>query len=124
QRFPLQALETEAEVRVAVDPSCSSNWRSWEDGPVVAVDRGPATPSRPLPPQERQVELVLMRLTLQDQASVASVLCALAQQPLGGGELPDGFAGRLITRLREARLDELFAHPDLGALLRRDLAHL
>ena len=35
QQFPLVAIHTEKEIRIGIDPSCLSAWKTWKDGPLI-----------------------------------------------------------------------------------------
>lgn len=122
RQYPFVAIETEDGPRAGIDPGCSTAWRTWRTGPRFVPD-ALRTSRRLLPPEQRGAERALLGAMAGD-ATVAGLLHLLCTGTRGGPELPPGFAGRWIGRVKEARLREFLARPDTGRGLREALAPL
>jgi hypothetical protein len=124
QVYPRRHISTETGLRFAIDPTCGSSWSSWRDGPAedpAAVDR---SPRRPYPPPEVAAERAVIQATAHPQASVAGLASLVCGGPPVASTLPPGFAERVTTRLRAARIGQLIAKPELGSAVGEALDHL
>jgi Fe-S-cluster containining protein len=100
RQYPLVVARTEAGDRLGIDPGCYTAWSTWRDGPAVEVDEFAANKAErdSATAQEEQAFLGLAR-----NGTVSGLLGAL----IPGGDpaaeaLPNGLAGRWITRLQHA----------------------
>ncbi len=122
QQYPFVAIDVGTEVRLGIDPGCTSAWRSWRDGPDVTPDRF-RPKRRPLADAQRGAEAALVR-ALAPGGTVAGALHLLCGGRPGGPDLPPGFAGRWVSRLHAVPWDALLADPGTGDGVRTTLAGL
>lgn len=113
QQYPLIVLRADGEVRVGLDPTCYTAIQTWRDGPEVP--EGAAVATRvDLPPAEQAWESRFLDLVEEPDATVAGLLSQLTGGGSINGGLPDGFAERWITVLREADFAGFFANTTMG----------
>lgn len=129
QQYPLRIGLTESGWRVGVDPGCTNNWRSWKLGPLVKVEPllQPHDNRREPDPAEAQ----LLMFAAQRGMTIASMIGQIAE--VGGvpslsdgsvDDLPPGFAGRLVARLKAMNLPRFLAVVSVGDGIRSCLGHL
>lgn len=112
QQYPLIVVRADGELRVGVDPTCYTAVQTWRDGPELP--EGAAVASRiDLPPDQQAWEARFLDQVEEPDASVARLLGLLTGQASVDGGLPAGFAGRWMTVLREAKLQDFSA--EMGA---------
>ena len=124
QVYPRRHVSTEAGIRFAIDPTCGTGWQSFEDGPIEDPAPVDSPTRRPYPPPEVAAERAVIQATAHPLASVAGLASLVSGGPPGATTLPEGFPDRVLTRLREARLGQLFAKPELGSAVGEALEHL
>jgi len=126
QQYPLRSIDTEDGPRIGIDPGCSNNWRSWRTGP--SVDADPIVPShdkrRDDPGPEAPLIALLSMPGLRVAGFVGHVIGADPSRRPSGDELPEGFAERLVARLKAMNLPRFLAFTDVGAGIQESLAHL
>ncbi len=112
QQFPFVLVQTESGMRAGVDPMSFHLLDDWETAPPF--DDAVGKPRRShLEPGDVRAEAAIVAWCSAPGATVGAVLARLCgTEPAGG--LPDGFAGRLITRLRAMHLDVLLQARDAG----------
>ncbi len=121
QLYPLRIVQTEDELRFAIDPTCGTGWQTWQDGPVSEPEGEPQVSGLAAP--EVQAEDALLRLLSHPQLTLPGFARALSGGNPGQPGWPEGFPSRALTRLQDARLAQLFAKPELGPLVGAALAH-
>ncbi|TNF37369.1 MAG: YkgJ family cysteine cluster protein, partial [Deltaproteobacteria bacterium] len=93
--YPLRAVFTEDGLRVGVDPSCASTFRTWESGPRVEPLRT-IEQVRQLAPALIEDERALLTLASVPGMGVAGLAGALVGDPTAAPELPAGLTARLL----------------------------
>jgi hypothetical protein len=120
RQFPLIALQAEDGLRVGVDPASYGAWRTWATG--AALPDGPIVATRvPAPAGQLQVELQLVRLFEDPDASLTGLLGVMVREPVDRGTLPAAFAARWASRLSSVDLQGFLAHDAVGPGLRTAL---
>lgn len=117
QLWPLKVVRTEGELRIGVDPGCSSSWRTFADGPELEAERL-IVREEALTGPERRLELALLQAARAPDATLGRLAGFISGAPDHvGPELPAGMASRLLTRLQASRLAQFLELPDLGEAL-------
>ena len=123
QSWPMKLVRTEGEVRMSVDPGCVSTYRHFDSGPLLEPLDTMVIRDGAVDPQQRNLEMALLRASMEPDASVIGLLHLLARSP-GGPELPEGMGGRIVTRVQATRFRKLIEHPEFGWGIRQPLGHM
>lgn len=119
RQFPLIALAADEDVRIGIDPAAYGAYGSWKAGQVLEDTAVVATRT---PSAQADLELALVRMCEDEQASIAGLLAVLTREPADRGELPSGFASRWAERLSTVDLNAFLALDGPGPVLKRSLA--
>jgi Fe-S-cluster containining protein len=123
QQYPIRFSRAEDGLRVGVDPGCTSVWRSWRDGPAIALTQTAATHDirGAVDPSER----ALLGMAQDPRMTVARLLTIISggQPTLApeGEPLPAGLAERLARRLKVMNLKRFTDSEVVGDGLRLPL---
>jgi len=120
QSYPRLTVSAEDALRVGADPSCSSTWRSYRDGPSLDFARPTVPHEDERPPDYAAREEQLLALMRPAGTTLARVVAGLIGDPRHLPDLPPDFASHALARMRAAR--SLLAHPAAGAVTRANLA--
>ena len=126
QAWPLKLVRTEGEIRLGVDPGCSSTYRHFNGTETLEPPARMVVRLGAVGPQERGMELALIRETLKPNASVLGLAHLLAgdRDPGHVTELPGGMAARMLTRFQATRFRQLLAKEEFGWGIRSPVEHL
>jgi len=129
QQYPLRVSITESGWRVGIDPGCTNNWRSWRSGAVVPIAPLLRPHDNRRPPDNAEAQLLYF--AAQRGMTIAAMIAQIAE--VGGvtstsdgsdDDLPAGFAGRLVARLKAMNIARFLAAVAVGDGIRNCLAHL
>lgn len=118
--FPRHLVHTEAGLRVGADPGCSSTWRTWVDGPEVALTTAAGASRVTLPPELAATEQGLIGLARVPGMTFQRLLGTIADDPRCDPKLPAGLLGRFLPATK--RVGFFLEHRDAGPVLVPDLA--
>jgi hypothetical protein len=114
RQYPIVAVQTEAGVRVGVDPGCYRHVASWKDGPPLPA--GSVRAGRLLwAPDQAAVEEAALA-ALRGGRLIDALASLVGTAP---GQLPPGFAREAVSRL--AGLEAVLADESFGGSLRAAL---
>jgi len=115
-------------LRVGIDPSCTSNWRVWRDGPAVDVSSALEPHDITLSTEDAGAGKALLGMAQSKSMDVARLLWVISggQPPMSpnGDDLPPGFGSRLIDRVLALHVDRFIRDPEVGEGIRAPLAHV
>lgn len=120
QIYPRRRVSTEDALRVGADPSCSSTWRSFRDGPLLDFAVPVASYDEERPPDHAAREDELLTLLGTPGMTVARLVAHLSDESHDPTGLPSSFTAGVLARMK--KLDTLLAHPAVGAVAITDLA--
>jgi Fe-S-cluster containining protein len=128
QQYPIRVSVAEDGLRVGIDPGCTSVWRSWRDGPAIAVDTALAPHDIRMPEGADGAGEALLSMAQHPAMTVSRLLWIISggQPPMrsAGDPLPPGFASRVLDRARALRLRRFIDDDSLGEGIRAPLLHV
>jgi len=98
--FPRRALIAGDAVRVGADPGCTSTWKTWRDGPLMELAPMPSPRNEAFPEDLLPSEEGLVGLAGAPGMTVAMFVGIVVGDREQVPDLPRGFAGRLLTRMK------------------------
>ncbi len=98
--FPRRSLIAGDAVRIGADPGCTSSWKTWKDGPLMDLAPMPSPRSEAFPADLVASEEGLVGLAGAPGMTVAMLVGVIVGDRGDVPELPHGFAGRLLERLK------------------------
>ena len=124
QQFPILAVRVDDEVRVGIDPGCYTHITTWQSGPEVDASKLVVS-KPPLPEAQRPVEERLVDLLSLDGLTLGRALAQLTgEPPAADGGPSHAFRRRLLRRLRDSGVVELYAGAKAAPAMREGLAPL
>ena len=113
QDFPLKRIGVENQLRVGVDPSCSTSWQTWKTGPIIGPEQLEGLITTPVPWSEPDIRMESPLLRILG-GSIAAALYGLSGQRQQGRGLPQGFNQRIIETMQSIRLRQFLDHHEIG----------
>jgi len=123
QDFPLKRIGVENQLRVGVDPSCSTSWQTWKTGPIIGPEQLEGLITTPVPWSEPDIRMESPLLRILG-GSIAAALYGLSGQRQQGRGLPQGFNQRIIETMQSIRLRQFLDHHEIGHKMRAPMNHL
>lgn len=120
RQYPLVALLTEGGERLGLDPGCYSAFATRASGDPVQLGDELVRSTVEFDKPFSKMEEVLLALLTRPGQSVAGAVARLAGG--AGGELPAGFADRLVGALDCDGIRRACEHPSAGPSVRAGLA--
>jgi len=115
QQFPLVAIHTEREVRIGIDPSCLSAWKTWKEGPLV--EPGPLiSTKKPVQEVIRNQEQTLLDM-LDTSNKIQDILTKLTGSS-------DQFITRWFAHLSQIPFDTIFLQDGTAPIFHQYLSRL
>lgn len=114
RQYPAVLVDTEHDTRIGVDPGCFSAWSTWRDGDLLPANAPLAPHAVVRDPDQAAFERAFLTASLRQDSSIARLLHELAGTTVSPA-LPEGLAGRWVSRLQSCKLGPTLERAAAGA---------